>query len=346
MTRPRTRSTPRSHALIGRMPKVELHVHLEGTLEPELAFALAERNGVTLPYASVEEMRAAYDFTDLQSFLDLYYAACDVLVTARGLPRPDRRLPAAGRRGQRPARRALLRSADPHRARCRLRHRHRGHPRRPGLRRARARHHQRPHPELPARPVRAVRRGDALGSDALALTPRRRRASTPRRSAILPRSSPPCSSGPAGSACARSPTPARRAGPTWSRARSTYSASRGSITASARPTIPRSSLDWLETEVPLTVCPLSNVRLRVFESMADSTLAELLARRRARDDQLRRPRLLRRLHRRELPRRGRALDLTRDDLYALSAQRDRGLVRARAQEAALRAELDAVFSRR
>jgi len=66
---------------ISVLPKVELHLHLEGTLEPELAFELAARNGVGLPYANVEAMRAAYDFTDLQSFLDLYYAACAVLVT-------------------------------------------------------------------------------------------------------------------------------------------------------------------------------------------------------------------------------------------------------------------------
>ena len=67
--------------LIERLPKVELHVHLEGTLEPELAFRLAARNGVALPFRSVEEMRAAYDFAGLQSFLDVYYAACAVLVT-------------------------------------------------------------------------------------------------------------------------------------------------------------------------------------------------------------------------------------------------------------------------
>ncbi len=67
--------------LIDRLPKVELHVHLEGTLEPELAFRLAARNGVALPVGSVNEMRAAYDFADLQSFLDIYYAACSVLVT-------------------------------------------------------------------------------------------------------------------------------------------------------------------------------------------------------------------------------------------------------------------------
>lgn len=67
--------------LIERLPKVELHVHLEGTLEPELAFRLAARNGVGLPFASVAAMRAAYDFKDLQSFLDVYYAACSVLIT-------------------------------------------------------------------------------------------------------------------------------------------------------------------------------------------------------------------------------------------------------------------------
>lgn len=62
------------------MPKAELHLHIEGTLEPELAFALAERNGVKLPYASVEALRAAYEFDDLQSFLDIYYAGASVLL--------------------------------------------------------------------------------------------------------------------------------------------------------------------------------------------------------------------------------------------------------------------------
>jgi len=61
------------------IPKAELHLHIEGTLEPELMFALATKHGVKLPYASVEEVRAAYKFGDLQSFLDLYYAGCDVL---------------------------------------------------------------------------------------------------------------------------------------------------------------------------------------------------------------------------------------------------------------------------
>jgi adenosine deaminase len=63
------------------LPKAELHLHLEGTLEPELMFELAERNGVDLQYRTIEAARAAYDFSDLQSFLDLYYAGCAVLRT-------------------------------------------------------------------------------------------------------------------------------------------------------------------------------------------------------------------------------------------------------------------------
>jgi len=69
--------------LLAAMPKAELHIHIEGSLEPELIFALAQRNGVKLPYASVEALRAAYAFTDLQSFLDIYYAGASVLLTAQ-----------------------------------------------------------------------------------------------------------------------------------------------------------------------------------------------------------------------------------------------------------------------
>lgn len=61
------------------LPKAELHLHIEGTLEPELAFQLARKHGIRLPHASVEELRRAYQFDDLQSFLDLYYACCTVL---------------------------------------------------------------------------------------------------------------------------------------------------------------------------------------------------------------------------------------------------------------------------
>lgn len=68
-------------ALLRAMPKAELHMHIEGSLEPELIFALAQRNGVALAYPDVEALRAAYDFTNLQSFLDIYYAGASVLLT-------------------------------------------------------------------------------------------------------------------------------------------------------------------------------------------------------------------------------------------------------------------------
>jgi len=65
---------------IHKLPKAELHMHIEGSLEPELMFALAKRNNIQLPYASVEEVHQAYKFTDLQSFLDIYYAGMKVLI--------------------------------------------------------------------------------------------------------------------------------------------------------------------------------------------------------------------------------------------------------------------------
>lgn len=70
-------------SLARRLPKVELHLHIEGTLEPALMFAMAKRNGVKLPYANVDELKAAYAFTNLQSFLDIYYAGAAVLHTAQ-----------------------------------------------------------------------------------------------------------------------------------------------------------------------------------------------------------------------------------------------------------------------
>ena len=71
------------HEFIRRLPKAELHLHIEGSLEPEMMFELARRNGVALPYASVEAVCAAYDFSDLQSFLDLYYSGSAELRTER-----------------------------------------------------------------------------------------------------------------------------------------------------------------------------------------------------------------------------------------------------------------------
>lgn len=67
------------NSFVTGLPKVELHLHIEGTLEPELLFILAERNGVALPYSDVESLRAAYQFNNLQSFLDLYYQGASVL---------------------------------------------------------------------------------------------------------------------------------------------------------------------------------------------------------------------------------------------------------------------------
>jgi adenosine deaminase len=68
-------------ARIDALPKAELHLHIEGSLEPEMLFALAARNGVAIPFASVEEVRAAYSFTNLQDFLDIYYQGMAVLLT-------------------------------------------------------------------------------------------------------------------------------------------------------------------------------------------------------------------------------------------------------------------------
>jgi adenosine deaminase len=70
-----------SKTLIQLLPKCELHVHIEGTLEPELMFALAKRNNISLPYASVDAVRQAYRFGNLQDFLDIYYQGMSVLIT-------------------------------------------------------------------------------------------------------------------------------------------------------------------------------------------------------------------------------------------------------------------------
>jgi adenine deaminase len=70
-------------SLVRRLPKAELHLHIEGTLEPELMLELAQRNDVKIPYTTANQARAAYDFTDLQSFLDIYYAAMSTLIEER-----------------------------------------------------------------------------------------------------------------------------------------------------------------------------------------------------------------------------------------------------------------------
>ena len=64
---------------LNKLPKVELHLHLEGSLEPELMFELAQRNNIELPFETVEQVRCAYEFSNLQDFLDIYYQGADVL---------------------------------------------------------------------------------------------------------------------------------------------------------------------------------------------------------------------------------------------------------------------------
>jgi adenine deaminase len=73
-------SKERLPEFLRRIPKAELHIHIEGSLEPEMIFKLAQRNSVSLPYVSVEDLRKAYAFTNLQSFLDIYYAGASVLL--------------------------------------------------------------------------------------------------------------------------------------------------------------------------------------------------------------------------------------------------------------------------
>ncbi|MDH3196011.1 MAG: adenosine deaminase, partial [Hyphomicrobiales bacterium] len=75
--------TNHSDRLIDKLPKAELHLHIEGTLEPEMMLALAGRNKVELPYSSVEEVRKAYEFNCLQDFLDLYFLGMSVLINER-----------------------------------------------------------------------------------------------------------------------------------------------------------------------------------------------------------------------------------------------------------------------
>ena len=71
------------YKFIAGLPKVELHLHIEGSLEPELMFELAQRNNIDIPFANPDDVRAAYNFSNLQSFLDIYYQGAQVLVTAR-----------------------------------------------------------------------------------------------------------------------------------------------------------------------------------------------------------------------------------------------------------------------
>ena len=76
-------TNPARADLIDRLPKAELHLHIEGSLEPEMLFELAARNGVAIPFVSADEVRAAYSFSNLQDFLDIYYQGMSVLQTSQ-----------------------------------------------------------------------------------------------------------------------------------------------------------------------------------------------------------------------------------------------------------------------
>ena len=99
-------------SFIAALPKAELHVHREGTLEPEEMFRLAARNGITLPWESTDALRALYSFTGLEHFLPLYFEGCKVPLAPRGFLRPHRRLPAPRRIRRRPPGGDVLRPSD------------------------------------------------------------------------------------------------------------------------------------------------------------------------------------------------------------------------------------------
>ena len=111
---------------ITRLPKCEMHLHIEGTLEPELKFAIAARNNITLPYADATQMRAAYSFHDLPSFLTIYYEGMSMLLTEADFYDLAWAYLTQGPRAERPVRGDLLRPAGAHLAGRPVRH---GHPR-------------------------------------------------------------------------------------------------------------------------------------------------------------------------------------------------------------------------
>eukprot|EP01042_Synura_sphagnicola_P016815 gene16815-21256_t len=80
LTMPDTQTITSLDAFVDGLPKAELHLHIEGSLEPELMFALAQRNEIDLPFDSIEDVRAAYDFSNLQDFIDIYYQGANVLL--------------------------------------------------------------------------------------------------------------------------------------------------------------------------------------------------------------------------------------------------------------------------
>ena len=135
---------------IANLPKAELHMHLEGSLEPETLIALAQRNGIALPYADADALRRAYAFDNLQSFLDLYYLGLTVLQTGADFYQMTAAYLSRAAQRERSSRRGVHQSAGTSAARDCDRAGHRKYPRRL-RRRARApRHHRRPDRRHPA----------------------------------------------------------------------------------------------------------------------------------------------------------------------------------------------------
>ena len=267
-----------------------------------MMFSLAAKHGVALPYASVEAVRAAYAFHDLQSFLDLYYAGL------RRAARPARLLRArdgvlhARPRRQRRARRAVLRSADPHRAR----HPDRGRDRRParcdGRRPAPLRHQLRADPVLPPPPLRGGRVRDARRGAAVPQRVRRRRARLRRARQPAVRSSRACSPRRAALGL-RAVAHAGEEGPAAYITEALDLLRVERIDHGVRCDEDPALVERLVREqIPLTVCPLSNLKLCVVKDLAQHNFAALLRKGVAVTINSRRPRLLRRLHRRELSR--------------------------------------------
>ncbi len=198
------------------LPTAELHIHIEGTLEPEMLVRLAARNGVALPTTDVSELRSRYRFADLQSFLDLYYANLPVLRTEADfydLARPT--WPAPPPRGVRRA--EIFFDPQTHLANgVPLEAVFGGTVGRPGRRRRPARRLRGPHPVLPARPGSRRGRGRRWPPRCRSASTSSASASTPPRSAIRPRSSATSSRARRPNGSAWSPTLARRAAPATS----------------------------------------------------------------------------------------------------------------------------------
>ncbi len=122
------------NSFIANLPKAELHVHLEGTLEPELSFALAKKNGIPLEYHPKQELLKAYDFHDLPSFLRIYYKAMNVLRTEDDFFELTWQYLSKAAATEGGVRGDVLRSAGAHVARCGVRYRDSRHPPRAGAR--------------------------------------------------------------------------------------------------------------------------------------------------------------------------------------------------------------------